>query len=66
MLAPHLALWRIIFTTQTIQLRESPSGERSALMMVQMLSDTRIQLEIFEDTTSESRNFTSASSFYVR
>lgn len=39
---------------------------REKLMMVQLLSDTRLKLEIFDDTTSVSREFTSASIFYVR
>ena len=43
-----------------------PTGDRTGLMMVQMLSDTRIRLEIFEDTTSTSREFTSTASYYVR
>ncbi len=43
-----------------------PRGERIGLMMVRMLSDTRIKLEIFNDTTSESREFTSAAWYYQR
>lgn len=43
-----------------------PTGERIGLMMVQMLSDTRIKLEIFFDTTSETREFTSAALYYIR
>lgn len=44
----------------------SPAGERIGLMTVQMLSDTRIMLEIFFDTTSETREFTSAALYYIR
>lgn len=43
-----------------------PTVARIGLMMVQMLSDSRIKLEIFDDTTSISREFTSASLYYVR
>jgi len=43
-----------------------PTGTRTGLMMVQMLSDTRIQVEIFNDTTSIRKDFTSASLYYVR
>ena len=43
-----------------------PTSSRVGLMMVQMLSDTRIKLEIFEDITSETRQFTSAALYYVR
>ena len=43
-----------------------PTGTRTGLMMVQMLTDTRIQVEIFDDTTSTSREFTSSSLYYVR
>jgi len=39
---------------------------REKLMMVQMLSDTRIKIEIFDDTTSVSRAFTSGALYYVR
>jgi len=34
--------------------------------MVQMLSDTRIRVEIFDDTISENRDFTDASWYYQR
>lgn len=43
-----------------------PTSSRIGLMVVQMLSDTRIKLEIFEDSTSTSREFTSAALYYVR
>ncbi len=43
-----------------------PTTARSGLMIVQMLSDTRIKLEIFDDTTSTTRAFTSAALYYVR
>ncbi|MDD4816177.1 MAG: hypothetical protein PHQ62_03475 [Clostridia bacterium] len=43
-----------------------PTGERTGLMMVQMLTDTRIKLEIFEDITSQNREFTSNAIYYVR
>ncbi|MGD9901223.1 MAG: M23 family metallopeptidase [Spirochaetales bacterium] len=43
-----------------------PTSERTGLMMVEMLSDTRIKLEIFEDTTSLTREFTSSALYYVR
>ncbi|NCB48053.1 MAG: hypothetical protein EOM55_00255 [Clostridia bacterium] len=42
------------------------STGREKLMMVQMLSNTRLRLEIFDDAISASREFTSASSFYIR
>jgi len=43
-----------------------PTASRTGLMMVQLLSDTRIKLEIFEDTTSERRDFTEAALYYQR
>lgn len=43
-----------------------PTGNRIGLMMIEMLSDTRIRLEIFDDLTSVTREFTSASLYYVR
>lgn len=43
-----------------------PTGERIGLMMVQMLSDSRIRVEIFDDAISENRNFTDASWYYQR
>lgn len=43
-----------------------PIRDRIGLMLVQMLSDTRIKLEIFDDTTSESREFTNAAIYYTR
>ena len=43
-----------------------PTGERIGLLMVQMLSDTRIKLEIFTDTTSIAHAFTSNAIIYVR
>jgi hypothetical protein len=43
-----------------------PTGTRTGLMMVQMLSDSRIELEIFDDTTSTSRAFTSSAVYYIR
>jgi hypothetical protein len=35
-------------------------------MLVQMLSDTRIRVEIFWDTVSENKEFTDSSWFYER
>lgn len=43
-----------------------PTTGRSGLMMVQLLSDTRIKLEIFDDTESQSREFTDAALYYQR
>lgn len=43
-----------------------PTTGRFGILLVQMLSDTKIRLEIFEDTTSQSRNFTDASLYYTR
>ena len=43
-----------------------PSDLRMGIMLVQMLSDTRIRLEIFLDTLDTNQVFTSASWFYVR
>lgn len=44
----------------------APTGNREGLMMVQMLSDTRIKLEIFDDIISGSRAFTNSALYYVR
>jgi len=43
-----------------------PTASRIGLMMVQMLNDTRVKLEIFDDITSDSREFTTDASYYVR
>ncbi len=43
-----------------------PTGSRIGLMLVQMLSDTRIRVEIFWDTVSENKEFTDSSWFYER
>lgn len=43
-----------------------PTGPRTGIMIVQMLSDNRIKLEIFEDTVSTSRDFTNEALYYSR
>ena len=43
-----------------------PTEERMALMIVQMITDTKLKLEIFEATTSTTREFTSSAIYYVR
>lgn len=43
-----------------------PTGSRTGLMIVQMLSNTEIKLEIFNDTTSISREFTNSALYYER
>lgn len=43
-----------------------PTAGRIGIMVVQMLSDVRIKLQVFEDTTSTSREFTSEALFYIR
>lgn len=43
-----------------------PGGERIGLMIVQMLSDTRLKLEIFFDPALEDAEFTAAAWYYVR
>lgn len=43
-----------------------PYSSRTGLMMVQMLSDTRIKIEIFDDITSDKREFTNAALYYQR
>ena len=43
-----------------------PSASREGLLMVQLLTDTTLKLEIFNDITSESRAFTSNALFYSR
>lgn len=44
----------------------APSGQRVGLMLVQMLSNTRIRVEIFWDTISESKEFTKTSWYHQR
>jgi len=41
-------------------------GERRGLLIVQMLSENRIRVEAFGDTTSTTREFTSRARIYVR
>lgn len=41
-------------------------GERRGLLIVQMLSEDRIKVEAFGDTTSSTREFTSRARIYVR
>lgn len=43
-----------------------PMGERIGLIMVQMLSDNKLKLEFFNDTTSISRAFTNSALYYIR
>ena len=43
-----------------------PTDIRIGLMLVQMLSDTRIRVEIFWDTVSETKEFTDSSWYYQR
>lgn len=43
-----------------------PTGNRIGLIMVQMLSENRIKLEIFNDTTSTSLAFTNSAIYYIR
>lgn len=43
-----------------------PTGSRTGLMIVEMLSDTRIKIEIFDDETSETREFSANALIYVR
>lgn len=44
----------------------STRGQRVGLMIVQMLSDDKIKIEVFQDATSTTRNFTSNAKIYVR
>ena len=43
-----------------------PTGNPMGVMIVQMLSDSRIKLEVFDNTTSGSFAFTNAALYYVR
>jgi len=43
-----------------------PEGERNGLLLVQMLDDSKIQIECFNDTVSEDRDFTLNAKIYVR
>jgi len=43
-----------------------PTGDPMGVMLVQMLSDSRIKLEIFEGITSGPSEFTGNASYYVR
>ncbi len=43
-----------------------PAQARIGLMMVEMIDDNRIKIEIFDDTTNDSRLFTSAACYYSR
>lgn len=43
-----------------------PTEDRIGIMMVQMLTDSRIKLEIFDDAVSKTREFTSNALYYVR
>lgn len=43
-----------------------PYGDRVGILLVQMLSDTKIRLEVLENSTIESSQFTNASLYYIR
>lgn len=43
-----------------------PNSSRIGLLIVQMISDTKLRLEFFEDTDNQTRDFTTSSSYYVR